>query len=221
MLFAAGLGTRMAPLTDHCPKPLIKVAGRALIDHALDQMPDMDQTVVNLHYLSDQIRAHLSGRKKIAFSPEIDTILETGGGLLQALPLLGVDPIFTLNSDAVWTGPLASDQLRQSWDPARMDGLLLLVDPARAVGHSGAGDFLIDGQGRLTRGTGLIYSGAGIIRTDGLFEITERAFSLNRLWDAMMAKGRLFGICHQGGWCDVGRPESLPLAEAMLGHGHV
>lgn len=222
MLFAAGLGTRMAPLTDTFPKPLIPVAGRALIDHALDQVGDADPIVINLHYRPDQIRAHLAQRAGIRFSAETDTILETGGGLKQALPLLGSDPVFTLNTDAVWTGPKALDQLATAWDGARMDALLLLVPRARAVGHTGAGDFLMDAKGRLTRGPGLVYSGAQLLRTEGLAAISDPVFSLNRLWDQMLADGRLYGLVHPGGWCDVGRPDCIPLAEDMLrGVGHV
>jgi MurNAc alpha-1-phosphate uridylyltransferase len=216
MLFAAGFGTRMGALTADRPKPLIPVAGRALIDHALDQAKSVDRIVVNLHYLPDMIRAHLSDRTNIAFSPETDTILETGGGLRQALPLLGAGPVFTLNTDAVWTGPSALDQLASAWNPDKMEALLLLVPPARATGHKGPGDFLMDGDGRLTRGPGLIYSGAQILRTEGLRDIPDRVFSLNRLWDAMAGRGRLYGLVHQGGWCDVGRPETIALAEDML-----
>ncbi len=222
MLFAAGLGTRMAPLTDTRPKPLIPVAGRALIDHALGQIGDAAPVVVNLHYRPDQIRAHLSCRPDIRFSAETETILETGGGLKQALPLLGADPVFTLNTDAVWTGPKALDQLAAAWDGARMDALLLLVPRERAVGHTGAGDFLMDAAGRLTRGPGLVYSGAQLLRTGGLAAIPDPVFSLNRLWDRMLADGRLCGLIHPGGWCDVGRPDAIPLAERMLkGADHV
>lgn len=215
MLFAAGLGTRMGALTSDRPKPLIQVGGKALIDHALAQVAGIDRVVVNLHYLPDQIRAHLAGRPDIDFSAETETILETGGGLRQALPLLGPGPVFTLNSDAVWTGPPATAQLAAAWDPARMDGLLLLVPRERAMGHRGAGDFLMAENGRLTRGPGLVYSGAQILKTDDLAEILDPVFSLNLVWDRMIARGRLFGLVHPGGWCDVGRPESLPLAEAL------
>lgn len=222
MLFAAGLGTRMAPLTDTCPKPLIPVAGQALIDHALDQIGAAGPVVVNLHYRAAQIRAHLRNRPDIRFSAETAVILETGGGLKQALPLLGADPVFTLNTDAVWTGPKALDQLAAAWDGARMDALLLLVPRTRAVGHRGAGDFLLDANGRLTRGPGLVYSGAQLLRTGGLAAIADPVFSLNRLWDRMLAEGRLYGLVHPGGWCDVGRPDCIPLAEDMLrGDGHV
>ncbi|MGB7268564.1 MAG: nucleotidyltransferase family protein [Albidovulum sp.] len=216
MLFAAGFGTRMAALTADRPKPLIKVAGQALIDHALGQAQGVERIVVNLHYRPEQIRAHLAGRPEIAFSAELETILETGGGLRKALPLLNSDPVYTLNTDAVWTGPGALGQLAEAWDPARMDGLLLLVPLERAVGHRGAGDFSMDGAGQLRRGGDLVYTGAQIIVTGGLAAIDEAAFSLNLLWDRMLAQGRLFGVMHRGGWCDVGRPESIALAETML-----
>lgn len=216
MLFAAGFGTRMGTLTTEQPKPLVRVAGKALIDHALDQAQGLERIVVNLHYLPQMIRDHLSGRHDIAFSAESEAILETGGGLKQALPLLGDRPVFTLNTDAVWTGPSALAELAAAWDPVRMDSLLLLVPRDRATGHSGSGDFEMGADGRLTRGHGLVYTGAQILRADGLAEIPDRVFSLNRLWDRIAANGRLFGIVHQGGWCDVGRPEAISLAEAML-----
>jgi MurNAc alpha-1-phosphate uridylyltransferase len=219
MLFAAGYGTRMAPLTDNRPKPLIPVGGRALIDHALDQAAAVapDRVVVNLHYLPDMLRSHLAGRN-IRFSPE-QTLLETGGGLRHALPLLGGGPVFALNTDTVWTGPSPLAQLADAWDPDRMDALLLLATRAGATGHTGPGDFHMDGAGRLTRGAHLIYTGAQILQTDRLAEIAEPAFSLNRLWDRMQADGRLFGLMHRGGWCDVGRPASIALAEDLLRKG--
>ena len=217
MLFAAGLGTRMGALTANRPKPLIEVAGKALIDRALALVDGagIARTVVNLHYLPGQIRNHLKDRN-IAFSDESDTVLETGGGLKQALPLLGPGPVFTLNTDAVWTGENGLDELRRAWDPARMDGLLLLVPKASATGYIGAGDFDMDTDGRLRRGRDFVYTGAQILRPDGLAAIPDRVFSLNRLWDRMLAEGRLYGCVHQGGWCDVGRPDSIPLAEALL-----
>lgn len=217
MLFAAGLGTRMGALTADRPKPLIEVAGKPLIDHALAlaDAAGIARTVANLHYLPEQIRTHLTGRK-IAFSDETDTILETGGGLKQALPLLGSGPVFTLNTDAVWTGENGLGELRRAWDPTRMDGLLLLVPKAAATGHTGPGDFDMDIVGRLRRGRSHVYTGAQILRTDGLSTIPDRVFSLNRLWDRMLEEGRLYGCVHQGGWCDVGRPESIPLAETLL-----
>jgi N-acetyl-alpha-D-muramate 1-phosphate uridylyltransferase len=214
MIFAAGLGTRMGALTRDLPKPMIPVAGRPLIDHALAQIDQADTIVVNLFHHAEILQSHLS-------SAETETIveterLETGGGLRQALPLLGTGPVFTLNSDAVWTGALATSQLRAAWDPERMDALLLLVAPQNAHGHSGGGDFLVDEASRLRRGPGLIYTGAQIIKTELLQQIPDRVFSLNLLWDRMLAKGRVFGVAHQGQWCDVGRPESIKIAETLL-----
>lgn len=218
MLFTAGLGARMGALTADRPKPLIEVGGRALVDHALAQVDGagIGRVVANIHYLADRITAHLSGRGNIRFSDETETILETGGGLRKALPLLGDGPVFTLNTDAVWTGANPLAELRAAWDPARMDGLMLLVPSGRATGHAGPGDFDRDADGRLRRGRSFVYTGAQIVATGGLAAIPDRVFSLNLLWDRMLADGRLFGVVHDGGWCDVGRPEAIPLAEALL-----
>lgn len=219
MLFAAGFGTRMGALTRNRPKPLIEVAGKPLLDHALDLCtPDLtSRRVINLHYLGPQISAHLQGRD-IALSPE-DPILETGGGLRAAVPLLGPGPVMTLNTDAVWTGANPLAELAQAWDDDGMDALLLLAPPERALGHAGKGDFLVDAEGRLTRACGApgpIYLGAQILRTDILAEVTATAFSLNLVWDRMIAQGRVFGLIHHGLWCDVGHPAAIPLAEEML-----
>ena len=221
MIFAAGLGTRMGGLTATRPKPLIPVAGRALIDHALDLTDDLPglRRVVNTHYLAAQMRAHLAGRD-VLLSHEPD-LLETGGGLRQALALLGPDPVFTLNSDAVWNGANPLTLLAQAWEPARMEGLLLLLPPDTAIGHAGPGDFLRDATGRLTRGPGLVYAGAQIIRTEALAQMSQPVFSLNLLWDAMAARGGLYGLTYPGQWCDVGRPASIALAEALLRGDHV
>lgn len=217
MLFAAGFGTRMGALTAHRPKPLLRVAGQTLLDHALDLVTDYGaaRIVVNLHYLPEQIEAHLAGRG-ILLSNETPEILETGGGLRAALPLLGPGPVFTLNTDAVWRGPNPLCHLAGLWQPETMDALLLCVPPAQALGHEGAGDFVIDAAGRARRGPGAIYSGLQIIKPDLLHEIPDRAFSLNLLWDRMLAEGRLFAAAYPGRWCDVGRPEGLTLAETLL-----
>ncbi|MEX5727952.1 MurNAc alpha-1-phosphate uridylyltransferase [Rhodovulum iodosum] len=218
MLFAAGLGTRMRPLTDARPKPLIEVAGRTLIDHALEQARGVPlaRIVANAHYRSGQLAAHLEGRPGVALSREDDLLRDTGGGLRHALPLLGEGPVFAMNTDAVWTGPGALAQLAEAWDPAQMDALLLLVPRAAARSHAGAGDFTMDAAGRLRRGPGHVYTGAQILRTERLAAMSEPVFSLNAVWDAMAAVGRLFGALHCGLWCDVGRPESIAVAEAML-----
>ncbi|MBM7067230.1 nucleotidyltransferase family protein [Actibacterium sp. 188UL27-1] len=220
MLFAAGFGTRMGDLTRDRPKPLIPVAGSPLIDHALEQIDALmlDRVVVNLHYCGDQIRDHLRDRPDIAFSHEHPDILETGGGLRQALPLLGVDPVYTFNTDAVWAGPNPLTLLRDAWDPATMDALVLLVPLDQTVGHTGTGDFLIDPAGRLTRGKGPVYAGAQILKTDRLSDIAETKFSLNTVWNQMIADRTLFGLIYPGHWADVGRPDGIALAEAMRAH---
>lgn len=216
MIFAAGRGTRMAALTDGQPKPMIKVAGQPLIDHALAlTAPVMPlRRVVNLNYLGGQIEAHLAG-SDVLFSHETQA-LETGGGLRHALPLLGAGPVYTLNSDAVWSDNTALTQLAQHWNPAKMEALLLLVAPSRAIGHKGRGDFTIDAAGRLARGPGYVYSGVQIIDTSRLAAISTPVFSLNKIWDAMDAEKALFGVVYPGTWCDVGQPSSLPLAEALM-----
>ncbi len=217
MLFAAGFGTRMRKLTADRPKPLVDVAGRALIDFALDQIRDFGASTVvaNLHYLPDQIIAHLDGQD-VLFSHEKPDILDTGGGLRHARTLLGPGPVFTMNSDAVWNGPNPLLQLAEVWDPDLMDALLLCIPPQQAIGHTGKGDFLIDINGRIARGPGLIYSGLQILKTDDLDSIDAKCFSLNVLWDRMLTQDRLFGLTYDGLWCDVGTPKGIEKAEAML-----
>lgn len=220
MLFAAGFGTRMGALTAHQPKPMVIVAGKPLIDHAFAVIDSAGLTdvVVNLHYRGEQIEDHLAQRP-IRFSWERDQILETGGGLKAAAALLGTGPVITLNTDAVWTGQNPLTQLLAAWDPARMDALLLLLPAHQAKGHNGNGDFLLDPEGRISRAKGMpapIYLGAQILKTDLIFANTETVFSINPIWDQMIAKGRAFGIIHQGGWCDVGHPAGISIAESLL-----
>jgi MurNAc alpha-1-phosphate uridylyltransferase len=208
----------MGELTATRPKPLVNVAGRPLLDHAL-ALADAAKAapvVVNLHYLGAQIRAHLAGRPGIGFSDESDRLLETGGGLRRALPLLGGSPVLTLNSDAVWHGPNPLADLAAAFDPGRMDALLCLVAQRDAVGHRGAGDFSLAPDGRITRRGPWVYTGAQIIRPAALDGIAEDVFSMNLVWDRLIAKGRLFGLHYGGQWCDVGQPQSIALAEAML-----
>jgi MurNAc alpha-1-phosphate uridylyltransferase len=216
MLFAAGFGTRMGALTRDRPKPLIEVAGRPLIDHALALVAEagVPRIVVNTHYLGAQLSAHLDGRG-VRISDERPEILETGGGLKRALPLLAADPVFAMNTDAVWRGPNPLAALRAAWRP-EMEALLLLVPKDRATGHEGPGDFLPDGGGRLQRGPGHVYTGAQILRTATVAGWPEDAFSLNPVWDGMAARGGLHGLVYDGAWCDVGRPEGVARAEAML-----
>lgn len=221
MVFAAGLGTRMAPLTDTTPKPMVRVAGRPLIDHALDlvRAASVSRCVVNLHYLADQLRDHLKGQSGLRFSDETDRVLETGGGLRKARDLLGEGPVFTLNSDAVWSDRTALAHLRRHWDPETMSALLLLVPPSRAHGYAGTGDFMCDSNGRLHRGGPLIYSGAQIIDPSGLSAIDQDVFSLNLYWTELARKGRLFGVEYPGHWADVGTPGGITIAETMLRSG--
>jgi MurNAc alpha-1-phosphate uridylyltransferase len=220
MLFAAGFGTRMGALTADRPKPLIEVAGRPLLDHALDIARGVRpaRIVANAHYRARQIAAHLAG-SEVRVSHEPETILDTGGGLRAALPLLAADPVYTLNTDAVWQGPNPLSLLREAWDGARMEALLLCLPPDAALGHAGAGDFTVGPGGQAARGPGAVYSGAQIIATGALAEVPERVFSLNRVWDGMIARGTLHAMLYPGRWCDVGRPEGIALAEAMLAEG--
>ncbi|MCB6177905.1 nucleotidyltransferase family protein [Rhodobacter sp. Har01] len=222
MLFAAGFGTRMRALTVARPKPLIPVNGRPLLDRALDlaEAAGCAPVVVNVHYLGGQIVDHLAGRAGVEISDERDEILDTGGGLRAALPMLGGGPVMTLNPDAVWRGANPLHLLRRAWDPARMDALLMVKDRVAVHGRIGRADFAVDATGRITRAadeTGVVYLGAQILRTEGLAEIPEQVFSLNRLWDGMIAAGRAFALPYPGDWCDVGSPEGLAQAEALLG----
>jgi N-acetyl-alpha-D-muramate 1-phosphate uridylyltransferase len=218
MIFAAGFGTRMRPLTDTRPKPLVEVAGRALLDHALAlaEGQGIARIAVNAHYLAGQIKAHLAGRSGIAVLEEQPLILDTGGGLKAARGVLGNGPAFTLNPDAVWTGPNPLATLRGAWDPARMDALVLVIPRGTASGHGGAGDFALDAAGRIGRGTDYVYTGAQVVATRRLDEIGDTAFSLNLLWDRLISEGRCHGVVHPGRWCDVGTAAAIPVAEALL-----
>ncbi|WP_050527102.1 nucleotidyltransferase family protein [Pseudorhodobacter aquimaris] len=223
MMFAAGFGTRMGDLTAQMPKPLIPVAGMPLIEHALLQVEraGLRRIVVNAHYKAEQISKYLEDKKYITVSWERESILETGGGLRAALPLLGEGPVFTLNTDAVWTGPNPLMTLQKAWNGVQMDALLLLAPPGQIKGYKGAGDFILARDGRISRANGaagLAYLGAQIILPRGIDAIPDKAFSLNILWDRMIAQGRAFGVVHTGGWCDVGRPEGITMAEEMLNH---
>ena len=217
MFFAAGLGTRMRPLTETRPKPLITVGQATLLDHALDlgAKAGLRRMVVNTHYLGQMVRSHVAGRG-VLVSDEADQLLDTGGGLKAALPLVGDGPVFTMNTDAIWRGPNPFAALSAAWDPDRMGALLLLVPPDSALGHTGAGDFEVAGDGRLRRGPGLIYTGAQILHGGLAADVPEKVFSLNLIWSALAEEGRLFGLPYAGAWCDVGQPQSIALAETLL-----
>ena len=227
MILAAGLGTRMRPLTDTCPKPLLPLGGGAMIDLALDHAAGagVRRAVVNLHYLGGMIRDHLAGREvpEILFSEEQPEILGTGGGIAKALPLLGTAPFHTVNSDAVWVGPNPLALLAAAWEPGRMDALLLLVPRERARSYTRAGDFFLTGEGDAParRGDGetapLVYTGAQIIAPEAFAGAPDGAFSLNLIWDALLARGRLAAVSYPGFWVDVGTPAGLAEAQAALG----
>lgn len=220
MLFAAGLGTRMGTLVADRPKPLLSVAGRPLIDRALDMVREagVTRTVVNLHYKGEMLERHLA-RRDVALSWERERPLETGGGLRQALPLLHhASPVFTLNPDGIWTGENPLTRLMAEWDDSRMDVLVMLLPAGQARCHAGK-DFLLGTDGRIAWANGQLsnaYISVQLIRTDALADIPEPVFSLKRLWDMAIAQGRAYGVIHRGGWCDVGTPEGLIAAEQML-----
>ena len=184
MLFAAGLGTRMRPLTDDRPKPLVRVGATTLLDHALSltEVDGIGQRVVNAHYKADQIRTHLAG-KTVSISDESAELRDTGGGLKQALPLLQGDPVMGLNTDAIWSGPNPISLLLAAWQP-QMTCLLMLVPMAQALGHHGQGDFDVGPDGRLTRGRSTVYTGLQLTRRSVVEDISEPVFSMNRAWNA-------------------------------------
>ena len=228
MVMAAGLGKRMRPLTASRPKPLVKVAGQTLLDHSLDHLRSADVTraVVNVHYLAGSIEAHLKHRGKgldISISDERDLLLETGGGVVRALPLIDRATFFVVNSDNLWVdGP--TDSLRllaERWDEDAMDGLLLVVPLARANCHRGQGDFHMDPEGvlsrrRATRVAPFVYTGIQLVSRRLFADAPTGAFSTNILWDRAIDAGRLFGMSHPGLWFDVGTPQSVTQTEALL-----
>jgi MurNAc alpha-1-phosphate uridylyltransferase len=231
MVMAAGLGKRMRPLTASRPKPLVKVAGKALIDHALDRLAagGITRAVVNVHYLAGSLEAHLRRNAHgldIAISDERAKLLETGGGLIRALPLLDGDPVLAVNSDNMWVdGPTdAISLLANRWDDAEMDALLLLVPLARANCHSGKGDFHMDAIGRISRRrpgriAPFVFTGVQLISKRLLVDPPSDAFSTNIFWDRAIATARAFGVVHQGLWFDVGTPGAIAKTEAILNDG--
>ncbi len=217
MMFAAGLGTRMGDLTRDRPKPLIEVAGRPLFDHAFELTKAITpETVVVNTYYKPEMMAEALRPYNVRISNESPQALETGGGLKHALPLLGSEPVFTMNTDAIWSGPNPLQLLAEAWDPSKMDALLICVPGTQALGHAGPGDFFLDQDSRVSRGGSLVYGGIQIIKTDRLNDISEQVFSLNLVWDLMREENRLFGLPYPGQWCDVGTPEGIPLAETLL-----
>jgi MurNAc alpha-1-phosphate uridylyltransferase len=229
MVLAAGYGERMRPLTLRMPKPLVPLAGRPLVDHVLDRLAGAGVTtaIVNVHYLPEQLEAHLAGRKgkppEILVSDERGVLLDTGGGAKKALPLLGPGPFFIHNADSVWSeGPTpALSRMLRLWNPAAMDCLLLLAPVATSIGYNAKGDFAMSPDGRLTRrkkAEPVPFAFAGVSLCDErLFkDAPEGTFSLNLLWDRALAKGRLYGMRLDGRWMHVGTPEALADAETSF-----
>lgn len=231
MVMAAGLGKRMRPLTATRPKPLIQVAGKTLLDHTFDHLraAGVRRAVVNVHYLADTLEAHLRSVEgiDIAVSDERGQLLETGGGLMKAKPLLGDAPIFVVNSDNFWLdGPIdALSLLAARWDPALMDVLLLLIPLARAHCHKGQGDFHIAADGRITgrrqqgRLAPFVFIGVQILNPAILEDAPEGPFSTMTFWQRAIEAGRAYGVVHQGLWVDVGTPAAVARAEALLSDG--
>ncbi|HET9810822.1 MAG TPA: nucleotidyltransferase family protein [Sphingomicrobium sp.] len=228
MVLAAGLGKRMRPLTASRPKPLIEVAGKPLLDHLLERLrgAGVERIVVNVHYLADAVEAHLAKNPhglEVAISDERGLLLETGGGMVRAEPLIDTDPFLAVNSDTLWIdGPADTLKLLAShWNGAKMDALLLLVPHARAENHRGLGDFHMERTGRLRRRershvAPFVYTGVQIVSKRLLEGAPEGPFSTNLLWDKAIEEGRCFGAVHQGLWFDVGTPQAIKATELIL-----
>ncbi|WP_420960517.1 nucleotidyltransferase family protein [Brucella sp. IR073] len=226
MVLAAGLGKRMRPITDTIPKPLVAVAGKPLIDWGLDALAQagVPTAVVNVHYLADQMEAHLKSRTnpRIVISDERDGLLDSGGGIIKALPHLGKESFFVLNADTFWTDGDTPNlhRLSEHWDERRMDILLMVASPDQATGHTGRGDFTMDGEGRLSRygdaGSPLIYAGVAIVHPRIFAGAASGAVSLNRYFDRAIEDDRLYGMKMGGHWLTVGTPEAIGAAEAAL-----
>ena len=226
MVMAAGFGKRLRPFTDKVPKPLTKVLGVPLIDVALNRLAaaGVKRAVVNLHHLGEQIREHLKDRKEpeILFSQE-DEILETGGGIVKAMPMLGDQPFFTVNAKIIWLNGKIDCLVRlaQMFDPEKMDALLLLQPTVTAVGYNGTGDFVMDPDGRLARKperevAPFLYAGIQLCHPRLFRDAPKGAFSTNVVWDRAMEEGRLHGIRHDGEWYHVSTPEHLVDVERNL-----
>ncbi len=224
MVLAAGLGLRMRPLTDHMPKPLIPVADRPLLDHVLDKLAaaGVTEAVVNVHYLPDQIIDHVASRTnpRVSISDERDQVLGTGGGVVKALPLVGAEPFFLVNSDTMWIDGVRSNltRLAETFDPERMDILLLMAPTASSIGYGGRGDYamLPDGALRKRREhqvVPFVYAGAAILSPSIFADAPKGEFSLTRMFDAANEQERLFGLRLDGVWMHVGTPDAITAAE--------
>lgn len=231
MIMAAGKGTRMMPLTASRPKPLIEVAGTTLLDHVLDLLRDagVGRIVVNVHYLADQIEQHLAAHADdfdVAISDERELLRDTGGGLIKALPLIPDDPFFCINADNWFadTEQHALHRMAEMWDPERMDVLMLVVPMEHAGNSQGTGDFDLDPEGRLSREgpkrpRPYVWTGIQMLAKHVVVDPPADVFSTNVFWDRAIARGRCFGLIHDGDWFDVGYPEAIGMTEARLGYG--
>ena len=226
-VLAAGLGTRMRPLTDVIPKPMVRLKGRALIDHVLDRIAHagIGTAVVNVHYLADVLESHLAKRQspRIEISDERGVLLDTGGGVVNALPKLGPEPFLIHNSDSVWVEGVGANlpRLIKAWDSERMDCLMMLASAATSLGYEGRGDFNMATDGRLSRReygreAPFVFAGVSIAHPRMFDGAPAGAFSLNRLWDRAIDQGRLYGMRLDGTWMHVGTPESLADAEKRI-----
>ena len=227
MVLAAGLGTRMRPLTDTMPKPLVRIAGKPLIDHVVDRLADagVEKAIVNVHHLADQLIEHLGDRSrpKIVISDERGLLLGTGGGVKKALPELGNEPFFHINSDTIWIDGAKSNlaRLADTFDPEKMDTLLLLAPTKGSIGYAGRGDFAMTPDGRLTRRgdratVPFVYAGAAILQPALFANAPEGEFPLTDLFDRAAQKGRLFGLELDGLWMHVGTPSAVDETEAAI-----
>ena len=227
MIMAAGLGTRMRPLTDTRPKPLVKVGGKALIDHAIDRLvaAGVKTIVVNLHYKAEMIKEHLAGRKDVElfFSDENDGLLGTGGGVAKAMQYFGEEPFFIHNSDTVWVEGYgaALERMKQYWNSEKMDALLLMAPMINSIGYEGVGDFMMDPAGHLTRVppgrvSPFAFPGVQIVHPRMFENPPKGGFSTNVLWDRAIEKERLFGLRLEGVWIHVGTPRAVAEAEEFL-----
>jgi MurNAc alpha-1-phosphate uridylyltransferase len=229
MVLAAGMGTRMRPLTDTIPKPLVRLKGKPLIDHVLDRIAaaGIEHAIVNVHHYADKLEAHLAGRKRprITISDERGVLLDTGGGVVKALPKLGPNPFLIHNSDSVWIEGIGSNLARliAAWDPSRMDSLMLVAIGATSLGYEGHGDFNMTPNGLIARRTEhreapFVFTGVSIAHPR-LFEgAPQGRFSLNALWDRAIERGRLYGVRLDGMWMHVGTPEAVQEAEKWIEH---
>ena len=231
MVLAAGLGTRMRPLTDFVPKPLVRVKGRALIDHTLDRIGEagISRAVVNIHYMADKISSHVAGREvpQVILSDERDALLDTGGGVVHALPKLGSGPFLIHNSDSTWLEGVGTNLARlcDAWDGERMDFLLLVALASSSVGYDGRGDFNMTPDGLLVRRreremSPFAFTGVSIAHPRAFKNAPGGAFSLNKLWDRAIEQKRLYGVRLDGIWMHIGTPEAVTAAERRIDEPH-